>query len=171
MHAGEPLVRRAAAAALGAGAESVIVVLGAKAELIGPALIGLQRTRVVINPDWGAGMASSIAAGVRAAAEEKECEGVMLMLSDQPLVDIAALKRLILPFDTKRRVVAAGYGGTVGAPAIFGREHFPTLTSLKGDSGAGQWLKQHSREVTTIPMESAIVDIDTQADAALFRNP
>src|SRR5665213_1410174 len=60
---GRALVVRAAEAALASPAWPVVVVLGAHAETIRPALARLP-VLVVENPAWSEGMASSIRAGV-----------------------------------------------------------------------------------------------------------
>jgi CTP:molybdopterin cytidylyltransferase MocA len=113
-YAGEPLVRRAALAARAAGAAPVVVVLGAHAELVAPAVVGLPQVTPVHHPGWAEGLASSLAAGVRALETLAACDGALVTLSDQPLVDAAALRALLARFDGSRRIVAAEFGGTVG---------------------------------------------------------
>src|ERR1700744_2560695 len=56
---GVPLLRRAASVATGAGLEPVIIVLGANAELLRSAVVGMKAD-VALNADWQTGMASSI---------------------------------------------------------------------------------------------------------------
>jgi molybdenum cofactor cytidylyltransferase len=152
VHEGEPLVRRVAVAAVDAGASPVVVVLGANAAMIAPALSGIASVRTVVNPEWSKGLAS--------------CDGVLVTLADQPLVDAAALRRLLAAFDDKRRIVASAYNNTVGVPAVFAREHVDDLLRLTGDAGAGSWLRSRSNEVTRIPLDVAALDIDTPSDAA-----
>lgn len=165
IHAGETLVRHAALAALEAGADRVVVVLGSDAARVALDL-NIPSVEIVINEEWESGLASSLAAGLRAITAKHSCDAVMVTLADQPLVDAAALKRLISAFDAKHRIVAAAYAGTIGVPAIFGSEHIPELLLLKGDLGAGQWMRARMSEVTPVPLPEAELDIDTQADAA-----
>jgi len=47
---------------------------------------------------------------------------------------------------------------------VFGAEHFASLMKLKGDEGAGRWLRAQSAAVTQIGLDSASIDVDTQAD-------
>ena len=157
-------MRRIAAAAIDAGANPIIVVLGADAERIAPALSGLQATTVV-NARWNEGMASSLATGLGAVVAAAPCDGVLVTLADQPLVDAAALRRLLAAFDGRRRIVASAYADTIGVPAVFGREHLDDLMRLTGDAGAGGWLRSRATEVTSIPLAGAAIDIDTVADA------
>lgn len=159
-------MRRAAVAALDAGAGRVVVVLGANAGSIAPALAELESVTLVVNPDWANGLASSLVAGLSAFLADDSCDGVLVTLADQPLVDAAALRRLITAFDDEHRIVASAYDGTIGVPAVFGREHFDDLVRLTGDHGAGSWLRARQSEVTRVPLYSAAFDIDRASDVA-----
>ena len=166
VHEGEPMVRRIAVAAVEAGASPVVVVLGANAEIVAPALSGLASVRTVVNREWSKGLASSLAAGLSVVIEDASCDAVLVTLADQPLVDAAALRRLIVAFDGERRIVASSYDDTMGVPAVFAREHVDALIQLTGDAGAGSWLRSRANEVTLVPLDVAALDIDTHADAA-----
>lgn len=163
LHDGEPLVRHAVNAALGAGVTDVIVVLGSEAEDIAYALDGISHARTVINDDWRTGVASSIEVGLDAV---HEADGILIALADQPLVDATALARLIDRFDDTHRLVASSYADTIGVPALFGVEYADELRTLTGDHGAGRWMKARISDVTIVPLEKAAIDIDTPADAA-----
>lgn len=172
MHEGQPLVARAAAAAREAGADPVIVVLGAHAAEIEPALADFAGVRVAVNPAWESGLASSFVAGLRAAMQDDAWDGLLATLADQPLIDADALRRLIAAFRNGARLVASGYRGVPGVPALFGREHVPELLTLTGDVGAGPWLRNRLSDLTIIPLDAASLDLDTPADAArLARRP
>jgi len=161
---GEPLVRRAARAALGAGASPVLVVLGAHAARVAPALDGVAGVTALYNADWETGLASSLAAGVRAALAEPDVDAVLVTLADQPLVDDAALARLIAAYPGAHGVVASAYGDALGVPALFARAHAESLTRLTGDAGAGAWLRRRGDAVTRVAMDAAALDVDTEAD-------
>ena len=161
LYEGEPLVRRIAGAAAEAGADPVVVVLGAESELIAPALAGLASVRTIVNASWRDGLASSLAAGLEEIFRDDAIDGVLVTLADQPLVDATALRQLVIAFGADRRIVASAYDDTVGVPAVFAREHADELRHLKGDAGAGAWLRSRPKEVTRIPLEAAAFDIDT----------
>ena len=146
-----------------------MVVLGANAATIAPALAGLTSVAMVINPDWERGLASSLAVGLSAFLADDSCEAVLVTLADQPLVDGAALRRLIAAFDDEHRIVASAYDDTIGVPALFGREHLDDLMRLTGDRGAGSWLRARQNEVTRVPLYSAAFDIDRPSDVARLR--
>ncbi len=166
LYDGEPLVARAARSAIEVGADPVIVVLGAYAADIQPALARTDGITVVVNAGWEKGLASSLATGLSAAMKDAVCDGVLVTLADQPLVDAGMMRRLIAAFRGGARIVASGYKGVPGVPALFGREHVPALLSLSGDTGAGPWLRSRLHEVTIVPLDSALLDLDTPADVA-----
>ena len=172
-HEGIPLVRRAAEAARDAGTRPVVVVLGAGADAIAPTLDALSGVQVHVHADWADGLASSLGAGLRALDEtagDDPCDGVLVTLGDQPLVDAEALCRLLAAFAAGARIVAARYADALGAPAVFGREHLPALCALEGDHGAGRWLRAHRELVTAVSTEAAALDVDTPADVVRLRD-
>lgn len=143
---GETLVDRAVRVASEV-ADRVIVVVqpGALPDVVGR----------VENPSFAEGIASSIRAGVRAAGETR----VLLMLCDQPLITASHL-RALLAVDAP--VVATGYGGTAGVPAVFAPEVVPELLALEGDRGAKSVIVSH--EAAVVPFEPAAVDVDRPED-------
>jgi len=169
-HRGIPLVRRAAMAAHDAGAEPVIVVLGSDSARIGSVIADLEGVTTIVNPDWQSGMASSLAAGIRALETGDACDAALVTLADQPLVDAAMLRRLLEPFAPDRKILASSYHGLLGVPAVFAREYFDELMLLIGDKGASQWIRARAGEVTAIPLEAAALDVDTPSDLERLRD-
>lgn len=161
------LVRRAAFAALEAGANPVIVVVGASSDAVAAAVNDLNDVTVVLNPKWESGLASSLNAGLK-TIRAMNVEAALIIAADQPLIDATTMQQLMDAFDREHRIVASAYNDIVGVPAIFGVEHFGSLMDLKGDEGAGRWLRARSDEVTQITIHTASIDIDTPADAERF---
>lgn len=168
---GKPLVRRAVEAALAAGTDPVVVVLGARAAVIRPALEDLAGITVTLNPDWESGLASSLRAGLTGVLRDPTLDAVMVVLADQPLVDGVALRRLITAFRAGSRIVASSYDGLPGVPALFGREHAPALLGLTGDAGAGAWLRSRMPDVAIVPLDGVALDLDTPGDLARLADP
>jgi len=162
---GESLLRRSVAAASGSRCNQVIVVLGSDFERIRGTLAGCA-VRIVHNPDWEEGMASSIRSAVRALDEATpSVDAVLLMTCDQPLVSPEVLDRLISACErTGLTMAACEYGGRRGVPALFARPHFRALLDLRGDHGARGILRQHSDGVAAIDWPQGAVDIDTPED-------
>jgi molybdenum cofactor cytidylyltransferase len=92
------------------------------------------------------------------------------MLADQPLVDDAALGRLIDAWSDSDTcsIAAAAYANTIGVPAVFGRAHFDALCSLPPGEGAARLLRQANARVRRVAMPEAAVDIDTPLDLELL---
>jgi molybdenum cofactor cytidylyltransferase len=164
-HEGEALVRRAAATALAAGAQPVLVIVGASAEEVSDELAGLDGVKILYNERWETGLASSLSAGLGALNADRLIDGALVMVVDQPLIDAEALRRLMSAFDERHRIVASAYDEIVGVPVVIGSEYFQALMTLNGDEGAGRWLRARLADVTQIDVASASVDIDTPEDA------
>jgi molybdenum cofactor cytidylyltransferase len=161
---GQPLVRRAAEAALATGSRSVHVVVGAEASRVRGALEGLP-VGVILNEEWEEGIASSIRRAVDAIDRHASfIETMTLMLCDQPGVSTVVLVRLVDTWRaTRAAVVASRYPEGPGVPALFQAELFSALKELRGDLGARQLIRQLDRDVVTVELESP-EDIDTPDD-------
>ena len=142
-----------------AGKGGVIVVLGAHAEQIAPALEGLPVT-IVIAEDWQEGMAASLRAGIRAVSD---AEAGLVMLCDQPLVTTELLQALLQEWEPGS-IVASDYGEALGPPCVFGRPYFPELLTLTGDSGARKLLQKYPCRTVAFP--GGRTDVDTREDAS-----
>ena len=157
-----PLLTLVAGRAAEVVGHALIVVLGARAADLTP-LLKHSPGSMVVNRDWREGLASSIRAGV--ARLPPSCAGVMLVLADQACVTADDLRRLAGAWRRQPLcVAAAGYGATVGAPAIFPQHLFGELSELKGDSGAQMLLRRHADHLVKVPMASAAFDLDTPDD-------
>jgi molybdenum cofactor cytidylyltransferase len=157
---GETLVRRIARAALEAGVDELIVVVGAERDAVVAALAGLE-VRVVENERWPEGIGASIATGARAASGA----AVLLLLADQPGVDAALLAELIAAMEAGHERVACAYGGVIGVPALFSAaSDLAALRELSGERGARELLRRAETAVLAIPAEQAGHDIDDEAD-------
>jgi CTP:molybdopterin cytidylyltransferase MocA len=167
---GQPLLVRAVDAALASAAWPVVVVLGAHAEKIKPALARLP-VLVVENPAWSEGMASSLRLGVATLQQfSRQLDAALVALCDQPAFSSDTIARLVAAQRaTGRGIVAARYAGRNAAPALFLREHFPALTALTGESGARTLLNDSPDRVTPVDLPSLALDLDTPADYAALQ--
>jgi CTP:molybdopterin cytidylyltransferase MocA len=155
---GDTLVRRAACAALEAGVDELIAVVGASADEVAAALAGLD-ARVVHHERWAEGLGSSIAAGARAASGD----AVLLLLADQPGVDAPLLAELIAGMRAGHARVACAYAGVIGVPALFSDPtDLAALRALSGDRGARALLGDGGA-LLAIEADRAADDIDDEA--------
>lgn len=164
---GKPLLVRTVEAALASAAWPVVVVLGAQAEQIRPSLARLP-VLIAENPAWAEGMAASIRAGITTLQQfSRHLDAAVLALCDQPAFSADTIAALVNACRTSgRSIVAAHYAGRRGAPALFAREHFATLTALTGEEGARALLNEPGDRVATVDLPALAVDLDTPADVA-----
>jgi nicotine blue oxidoreductase len=153
-HHGRLFVEHAAQVLLEAGCGSVFVVLGAAADDI-RAQAELTGVSIVDNPDWAAGMGSSLRAGL--AALSTEVAAVILPV-DTPGVTAAAVRR-IAELATDDALVRATYDGEPGHPVLLGRAHWAGVSELATDDrGAREYLRRHP------PVEVPCEDIASGRD-------
>lgn len=158
---GQSLLRRAVAAATAAGCAPIIVVAGAAHARLAHELRGTS-AEVVVNPEWERGLGTSIRCGVRRVLDSP---ALVLLVCDQPFVDVSAIAALIAPWKANRpAMVASRYADTVGVPALFDRSCFADLLALPDDAGAKVLLRARPAEVIEVPFEAGAFDIDTPAD-------
>jgi len=162
---GEPFVRRIVAAAKDAGCAPIVVVVGADAAQITSVLAGLP-VSIAEHPNWSNGLGSSIAVGVKHAANiAADLDAVILLTCDQPFVNAAALRQLLkLHVENGKPIVAPAYAETLGVPALFDRSCFANLSQLRGDSGAKGIILARRHDVAPFNFPGAAIDIDTTAD-------
>jgi molybdenum cofactor cytidylyltransferase len=147
------LLSHAIAQAQGADFDRVIVILGAQAGLIAPIL---ERTRaeIVVNPQWEAGMGSSIRSGLKYLEDRGQRPSVLgVLVVDQPYVTavhLIAMRKLLA--ESGSPAVAAEYDGHYGVPALFRRNVFPLLASLPPEAGARQLLCSKQISVAGFPL-------------------
>jgi molybdenum cofactor cytidylyltransferase len=170
---GRPLVCHAADALLAARTDPVIVVTGHEAEAVRAAL-GARPVQLVHNPDYAAGLSTSLRAGL--AALPADAEGVLIGLGDMPRVSAAAIDRLIAAFKPEegRAICVPTVRGKRGNPVLFATRFAPEIAAIEGDVGARHLIGAHADEVCEIEMDDdgALLDIDTPAAlAALIGRP
>jgi molybdenum cofactor cytidylyltransferase len=170
---GQPLVVRAAEAALASSAWPVVIVVGAHAAQIRPVVARLP-VLVVENAVWTEGMAASIRTGIGTLRQfSRSLDAALIALCDQPAFSAEVIAQLVGARQASGLgIVAARYGGRNGAPALFAREHFPALGTLTGEDGARALLNEDPARVASVDLPELAFDLDTPADyASLKENP
>jgi molybdenum cofactor cytidylyltransferase len=160
----QPMVRRVTEAVCDAGLSQVVVVVGAHAEKVRQALIGLPAD-VVVNEAWAEGMSTSLRVGLQAL--RPEIQAAFVVLADQPALTPGLLRQLADHYRTTAApIVAPFFQGQRGNPVLFTRSLFPELLALEGDQGARALLVQHSEQVECVELDdpAVILDVDTDQD-------
>jgi len=149
------------------GAEEILVVLGHEAERIRPVLEKFP-IRTAFNPDFAAGMTTSIQAGIRAASANTE--GFMICLSDMPLIEAATYRSLIGAFIEKKKtngrvIIQPVFENTPGNPVIFSACYKNEILALTFNEGCKP-IVQNNREHLhhfEVPTGAILMDADTEA--------
>lgn len=166
--AGRPLIRHCTEIALASVCRPIVVVLGANADRVRPALADLP-VRVVLNERWEAGVGTSIQAGLAALAGETS-SGVLLTLADLPFIPARAFNDLVeCHLSRGVSLVASSYSDTLGVPALFGRALFPELLNLEASAGCKGILLRHASNLASLPCPEAAADLDTPEDYARMK--
>lgn len=163
---GQPQLRRAALSALEAGCR-VIVALPQDSAYRQQALEGLG-IQAVIVPECAEGIAASIRAGARVAAEESS---LMILPGDMPENDAADLQTLMAAHHNAPNAISRG--STLdrhGHPVLIPYDLVPDLQHLFGDEGARGLIRRHPKRLRLVPLPGhhATLDLDTPEDWAAW---
>jgi CTP:molybdopterin cytidylyltransferase MocA len=152
---GRPVVSWAVEHAGEAGLDATWVVAGA-ADLSG---LLPPEVRVLDNPRWAEGQATSLQVAI-AAAREAELDAVVVGLGDQPDVPSTAWKAVS---EGTSPIAVATYGGRRRNPVRLAREVWDLLPT-NGDAGARVVMNGHPHLVGEVPCLGDPGDIDTVED-------
>ena len=151
----------------GSKAASILVVLGSNAEKIsGECHLAEKGIPTILNPHWAKGLGNSIAAGVKEVLhKQNEVGGIMICLTDQPLLSSEYLNSIIDQFENNpTKIIATNYGKKRGVPALFPKSLFDALAQLEGDQGAKDLLNESTKDILSMDGKNQIIDIDTKEE-------
>lgn len=119
---------------------------------------------VVMNNNSNLGISSSIKIGINF---DKNVDGYMFMVCDQPFISIQTLNSVIDNFiKGDKGIVCVGCGNNKGNPVIFSKKYINELLSLEGDNGGKVIIKGNLNDLKIVNINNRIelVDIDTQEE-------
>jgi CTP:molybdopterin cytidylyltransferase MocA len=163
---GRPAIEWSVQAFCEGGAGPVIVVTGHRAAALEPALDGLCAISVH-NPNFDAGMYSSVQAGV--AALPPAVEACFLLPADKPLVRPATVAALAAAYVARpRAVLYPTYNGSRGHPALVSRGLFAEILAEYDAGGLRALLARHEDDAEEIAVQDAgvLLDMDVPTDYA-----
>jgi molybdenum cofactor cytidylyltransferase len=159
---GKPMIARVVDNILASAARPVVVVLGHRGAELREALAG-RPVSFVDNPDFAQGLATSLAAGLRALPAQ--AQAAVICLGDMPLVPGRVIDRLIALWSPAegRLIVQPTVQGRAGNPLLWDRSLFAEMAALHGDAGARALLSRHAEQVAELELEddSVLRDFDT----------
>jgi len=119
--------------------------------------------RIVTAADAALGMGHSLAAGIRAVADD--WSWVAVALGDMPWVRAGTLSALVRAFGAldSTTVLAPVAGDRTGHPVLFGSACFGELARLTGDTGARAVLERHPVRRVAVDDPGIFEDLDRPA--------
>ena len=154
---GKSLIRRALEAVPGDVFDSTVVVTQYPeiAELAKEFSFAAIRNE---HPDFG--ISHTIKLGL---TELQDCDGVLFLVSDQPLLRRESVPELAELWKQKPdKIAALGHGGVRGNPCLFPARFFPELLELREDRGGNTVIRRHEEELILLEVDGAeLYDVDT----------
>lgn len=168
---GDPLLRRMAKTLLASKVNEVVVVTGHE-PTTSEALLQDLKLHIVHNENYTEGQMTSVYKGLGALSQA--CDGVMICLSDQPLLEVEDIDYLIDAFALRQHgsVLVPTFKGQRGNPIILAAEHCESILDGERNLGCKRFIEKNPELVATVEMPDnhVVVDLDTPDDyAALSR--
>ena len=133
----------------------------------GPALGVPSGVEVLRCADADLGMGHSLAAGIR-ALNKHPASAIAVLLGDMPWLSASTLQ-LLIDQAGPERIVFPSYQGRRGHPVLFGRQFWPQLQQLSGDTGAKALLAAQPQVCIEVPVDDPGVLRDVDTPTALQR--
>jgi len=153
---------------LASRADEVIVVTGYNQAAVSEALAG-RRVRIVNNPDFESGMASSIKRGVDEVAAT--ARAFMIALADQPLIEPDVLNQIISQYeDSASLILIPTYLGRRGHPILLDSSLKGEVRSMDPHVGLRQITHKYERQTRYLEVSSSsvLMDFDLPEDLNLL---
>ncbi|WP_405608777.1 NTP transferase domain-containing protein [Polaribacter sp. Asnod1-A03] len=150
--------------------DTVYCVLGANSKLI-KTQIKTKNIQFIENTNFEEGLSSSIVTGIKFLnTKNLNLDGILILLADQPAIEIAYLQDLYTLFNKKsNNIIASKYDDKFGVPAIFPQKYFSDLLLIKGDKGAKEFINQRKNEIIHPKTTTNLIDLDTKEDLNHFK--
>ena len=167
---GQELIRQTVSMIFKSNINEVIVVTGYQPDVVRNALIGLPVVKVH-NDDYQQGQMSSVHKGL--SKIKKSCDGIMVCLGDQPLLNSEDIDYLIKAFTqrTHGSISVPTYKGQRGNPIILSYKHRNQILRGESNLGCRKLIEKNPALITTVEMENdhVLTDIDSPDDYKLFK--
>jgi molybdenum cofactor cytidylyltransferase len=151
-----------------------VVVLGAQADEVEASIPEtlLDGVRLVRNPQYDTGQASSIAAGLRAL--DQDIEAAVILLADQPGISGDLIDRVVEAYGENRMAIVRpvfGPNRVPGHPVVLARSIWPDVLALTGDEGARRLIAARPSDLLEIEIDTPPPpDVDTIEDYQRIRD-
>jgi molybdenum cofactor cytidylyltransferase len=160
---GRTIVEHAVAAAAEAVGD-VLVITGAAR--LPPRVAAMPGVRLVHNPAWADGQATSLTAAIAIATADDTIDAVVVGLGDQPDITPEAWRRVAA---SAAPIAIATYAGGRRNPVRLHRSVWPLLPTT-GDEGARALTRLRADLVEEVPCSGSPDDIDTLEDVLRWQS-
>ena len=157
---GQTLLEHQVSALLEGGADTVVVVLGHRADELRPLLQGKDGVSWALNPDYLQGKTTSIKVGL-SALDTGAVDDILLLNVDQPrsAEDIGRILNQHRVHDYAATVPE--YNGKGGHPIVLSARLLPELREIDEESqGIKAVVHRHTESVHRIPLDSPEILLD-----------
>lgn len=164
---GVPLLQRTVQTLLQARLCELVVVVGHEQQSARLLLAGMP-VHIVSNERYREGQMTSVYRGMEALQEP--CDGVMVCLSDQPLLGPTDINTLVDTFFYKPpcSVLVPTYRGQRGNPIILASQYRSDILKGERNLGCKRFIEKNPDLVTTVEFDNdhVVFDLDTPDDYA-----
>lgn len=164
---GTMLIHCALKNALAAPVQGLVVVTGADAEAVRPAVENFGGVgppiRLVHCADYALGMSASLRCGL--AALPPDATGALIFLADMPRIPPVLARKLVHAVEAGALAAIPEFEGREGHPVLISRALFDRF-SKAGDGGGRRILHDLGKHVAIVSSDDdgVLLDIDTPAD-------
>lgn len=144
-----------------AGIDTITVVTGHQADQVG-AIAAANGAHVVFNAHYAEGdMLSSLQAGI--AALDGAVDGVLIALSDQPMMRTDTVRRVVRLYRRRGGIVIPSYQMRRGHPIVMDRRYWADVLSAGKETSLRDVIRAHSDAIryAVIEDDHILRDVDT----------
>jgi len=125
--------------------------------------IDLDEVSFIHNSNYSEGISESIKAGLHYFNQNKyPIKAVLILLGDQPAIEIEYLENLIKLWKKNPcKIIASSYHSNPGVPAIFPNNFWEELEQIEGDKGAKKMMLKNQKNTILSTFKADLTDIDT----------
>ncbi len=167
---GATMIHRTVQAVTDSDVSRVLVVTGHESQDVRDAISDFE-VDFVFNPDFDAGLSTSLRAGL--GALQTDFDAVLICLGDMPRVTPSEINKLVAAFDPVegREICIPLWRGKRGNPVLWSQRFIHEMQTVAGDTGARHMIGEHEEFVCEVQMETdaTLVDIDTPEALVAFR--
>jgi molybdenum cofactor cytidylyltransferase len=153
-----------------AGMDEIVLVTGGLHEKLQEILKG-SGLRFIYNQEYANGeMLTSIQVGLRAL--RREIEAAMIVLGDQPQIELSVVTDILNRFQsTRKAIIVPSYRMHRGHPWLLGKPYWQEVLSLKPPLTLREFLHDHEETVDYLVVNSPSIlqDLDTKDEYSKFK--